>query len=104
MKQFDAVIAGYLCVDMVPEFQKRDSAISISNLLKPGKLIEIDGIGFSLGGVVANTGMVMKKFNKKIFLSGLIGNDFIGKIALDWLEKYTLSVGIKITDKSGWTG
>ena len=34
-------------------------------------------------------------------MNGLIGNDFIGKIARDWLDKYNLSEGIKITDKTG---
>ena len=101
MKKYDAVIAGYLCVDIVPEFQKNEHVTSISNLFKPGKLIEIDGLDFSLGGVVANTGMAMKKFNKKVFLNGLIGNDFIGKIARDWLDKYNLSEGIKITGRAG---
>lgn len=101
MKKYDAVIAGYLCVDMVPTFQHNETATSIASLFKPGKLIEIDGMDFSLGGVVANTGMAMKKFDKKVFLNGLIGNDFIGKIARDWLDKYKLSEGIKI---SGITG
>jgi sugar/nucleoside kinase (ribokinase family) len=101
MKKYDAVIAGYLCVDMVPAFQNNEPATSISSLFKPGKLIEIDGMDFSLGGVVANTGMAMKKFNRKVFLNGLIGNDFIGKIARDWLDKYKLSEGIKITGATG---
>ena len=101
MKKYDAVIAGYLCVDIVPEFQKNEHVTNISSLFIPGKLIEIDGLDFSLGGVVANTGMAMKKFNKKVFLNGLIGNDFIGKIARDWLEKYNLSEGIKITERAG---
>lgn len=101
MKKYDAVIAGYLCVDIVPEFQKNEHVNSIAGLFKPGKLIEIDGLDFSLGGVVANTGMAMKKFNKKVFLIGLIGNDFIGKIARDWLDKYHLSEGIKITGRAG---
>jgi len=101
MKKYDAIIAGYLCVDMVPKFQNIDPATSISNFFRPGKLIEIEGLGFSLGGVVANTGMAMKKFNKKVFLNGLIGNDFIGKIVRDWLHKYDLAEGIKITDREG---
>ena len=50
MKKYDAVIAGYLCVDIVPEFKKNESVTSISNLFKPGKLIEIDGLDFSIGG------------------------------------------------------
>lgn len=101
MKKYDAVIAGYLCVDIVPGFQKNEHVTSVSGLFKPGKLIEIDGLDFSLGGVVANTGMAMKKFNKKVFLNGLIGNDFIGKIARDWLDKFNLSEGIKITGSAG---
>ena len=101
MKKYDAVIAGYLCVDMVPAFQHIETATSIASIFKPGKLIEIDGLDFSLGGVVANTGMAMKKFDKKVFLNGLIGNDFIGKIARDWLDKYKLSEGIKITETTG---
>lgn len=101
MNQYDAVIAGYLCVDLAPQFQGKDSVNSIPNLFKPGTLIEMDGLSLTLGGVVANTGLAMKKFNKKVFLNGLIGDDFIGKIAREWLEKYNLSEGIKITDKAG---
>lgn len=101
MKKYDAVIAGYLCVDLVPEFLKNEAGTSISDILKPGKLIEIDGLDFSLGGVVPNTGLAMKRFNKKVFLNGLIGNDFIGEIAKEWLDKYNLSKGINITEISG---
>ena len=43
----------------------------------------------------------MKKFSKKVLLNGLVGDDFIGKIAIEWLDKYNLSDGIKITDKAG---
>jgi len=101
MKKYDATIAGYLCVDIVPGFQKAEQSTSISDLFKPGTLIEIDGLDFSLGGVVANTGMAMKKFNKKVFLNGLIGNDLVGKIAREWLDRYQLSEGIKTTERGG---
>jgi len=101
MKKLDAVIAGYTCVDLIPDFKKTQPFTSISNLFIPGKLIEIDGINFVLGGIVPNTGLAMKKFNKKVFLNGLVGNDFIGKIAIEWLDKYNLSEGITITDKAG---
>src|SRR5665647_2450016 len=95
MKKYDATIAGYFCVDLIPEFKKNEIHANISEVLKPGKLIEIDGLSSTLGGVVANTGMAMKKFSKSIFLTGIIGDDFIGKIAREWLDKYHLSEGIK---------
>jgi sugar/nucleoside kinase (ribokinase family) len=101
MKKFDVVIAGYTCVDLIPDFKKTESVTSLSNLLIPGKLIEIDGINFVLGGVVANTGLAMKKFNKKVLLNGLVGEDFIGKIAVEWLDKYNLSEGIRTTGNAG---
>lgn len=97
MKKYDVVIAGYTCVDLIPEFKKNDSVISLSNIFVPGKLIEIDGISFVIGGVVANTGLALKKFNKKVFLNGLVGDDAMGKIAIEWLSKYNISEGILTT-------
>ena len=101
MKKYDAVIAGYTCVDLIPDFRKNDSCANLSDLLKPGKLIEIDGLNFVLGGVVPNTGLAMKKFNKKIFFNGLIGDDFIGKIAKEWFDKYNISEELTITNVAG---
>jgi sugar/nucleoside kinase (ribokinase family) len=101
MRRYDAVIAGYTCVDMIPDFKKEGSFATISDLFIPGKLIEIDGINFVLGGVVANTGLAMKKFNMDVLLNGLVGDDFIGKIAIEWLDKYNLSEGILTTGKAG---
>lgn len=101
MKKYDAVIAGYFCLDMVPVFQKNQKEISTSGILKPGSLIEIDGLGFSAGGVVANTGAAMKKFGRKVYLNGLIGEDLLGKIARDWFEKLNLSEGIQVTNRAG---
>lgn len=101
MKKYDAVIAGYTCVDLIPEFKKTEHVASFQNLFRPGKLIEIDGIGFVLGGVVANTGLAMKKFDKKVFLNGLVGDDFMGKIATEWFEKYNISDGIQTTRIAG---
>lgn len=101
MKKYDAIIAGYLCMDMIPEFPGHELSTGISCFLKPGKLIEIEGLEFNLGGVVANTGLAMKKFGKKVYLNGLIGNDFIGEIAKNMLDKYGLAEGIKITELAG---
>ncbi len=99
MKKYDAVIAGYTCVDMVLGFKKNESSTSITDLFIPGKLIEIDGLDFILGGVVPNTGLAMKKFGTKVFLNGLIGDDIIGKIVKDWFGNYDLSEGIEVAEK-----
>ena len=101
MKKYDAIVAGYICVDLTPDFRKEEVVTTISKLFKPGSLIEIEGISFLPGGVVANTGMAIKKFNKKVFLNGLVGNDIIGKALLEWLGTYGISDGIQITKKVG---
>jgi sugar/nucleoside kinase (ribokinase family) len=101
MKKYDAVISGYICIDLIPDFKKSESKSNITDIFKPGRLIEIDGLSFCLGGVVANTGIAMKKFGNKVFLNGLVGTDFIGKSVLDSLEKYELSEGIQTTQNAG---
>ena len=101
MKKYDAVIAGYTCVDMIPDFKKGQSNASLSDLFKPGKLIEIDGMSIVLGGVVPNTGLAMKKFGMNVFLNGLVGDDFIGKTVRESLGKHNVSEGLQTTGKSG---
>jgi sugar/nucleoside kinase (ribokinase family) len=101
LKKYDAILAGYICVDLLPEFKKEADVMAIAELFKPGRLIEIDGLSFTLGGVVANTGGAMKLFGKKVLLNGLIGNDFIGKIAKDWLTSHGLAEGIEVIDAMG---
>lgn len=95
MKKYDAVIAGYICVDLILDFKKNKSFASMADFLSPGKLIEIDGLSYAMGGIVANSGMAMKKFSKNVFLNGLIGDDFIGKISRNLLDTYDLSTGVR---------
>lgn len=101
MKKYDAVIAGYICVDLIPGFNKGEEGVSLSELFRPGKLIEINGLNFLIGGVVANTGLAMKKFGMNVFLNGLVGEDLIGKIATEWLDRHHLAEGIKTTTEEG---
>jgi sugar/nucleoside kinase (ribokinase family) len=101
MKKYDIAIAGYTCVDMIPDFRKTGSATNLSDLFRPGKLTEINGLEVVPGGVVANTGLALKNFNRKVFLNGLVGDDFMGKIAKEWFEKYNISEGIETTKKAG---
>ena len=49
-RKYDVVIAGYTCIDIIPDFKKNDPIKSVADFFKPGKLIEIDGLNFVLGG------------------------------------------------------
>jgi sugar/nucleoside kinase (ribokinase family) len=99
MKKYDAVIAGYTCVDMIPNFSKESN--DLAKIFVPGKLTEIEGMSFTLGGIVPNTGLAMKKFGMNIFLNGLVGEDYLGKLVWDWLDKFHLALGLQSTTKSG---
>lgn len=96
VKDLDVLVAGYLGIDLIPDFKKTQQNVPLHDLLKPGKLTEIDGLQLSLGGVVANTGIALKKFNKRVYLNGLTGNDFMGKIIQEWLQRYQIAAGIKV--------
>ena len=96
VKKLDVLVAGYLGIDLIPDFKKTQQNVPLQDLLKPGKLTEIDGLQLSLGGVVANTGIALKKFNKLVYLNGLTGSDFMGKIIQEWLQRYQIDAGIKM--------
>lgn len=96
VKELDVLVAGYLGIDLIPDFKKTQQNVPLQDLLKPGKLTEIDGLQLSLGGVVANTGIALKKFNKRVYLNGLTGSDFMGKIIQEWLQRYQIDAGIKM--------
>jgi len=99
-KKYDAVIAGYTCVDMVPDFIGNEGNNTISDLLKPGKLIEIGKLEIILGGAVPNTGLLMKYFGNSVFMNGLTGADSIGKMAKEYFSKYGITEGMTQTDQA----
>ena len=100
MKRYDAIIAGYTCIDLIPDFNKDTGIKNVSDFFVPGKLIEIVGVDFVLGGAVPNTGLAMKKFGKKVFLNGLIGHDSMGDIAEKILTECGAFEGMSKTDQA----
>ena len=100
LRPIDAVVAGYLGVDIAPGFKKQE-AMSFAELFKPGKLIETEGLHFSLGGVVANTGLAMRKFGQKVTLMGCVGNDELGDMAVSQLAQAGVTGGIRRTKQAG---
>jgi len=97
----DVVVAGYICVDLVPDLSGHAPSPGVSSFFKPGKLIEIGGLAYTLGGVVANTGAAMKKFGKSVYCAGLTGEDFIGDMARGAMERLGLAEGIGVTADAG---
>ena len=97
----DAVVAGYLGVDLTPGFSAARNVVPFPELFRPGKLIETEGLNISLGGVVANTGLALRRFGRRVELLGCVGNDALGDLAVARLAQAGVSRGIRRTSRAG---
>ena len=80
------IAAGHICIDITPIFPQ-EKVERIDDVLKPGRLIEMDNVSVSTGGSVANTGLALKLLGADVSLMGKIGNDDFGKLILNILQK-----------------
>lgn len=82
------IVAGHICVDITPVFPEgKGRNRNVSDVMKPGKLLHMDGVQVSTGGVVANTGLAMKFLGADVKLIGKIGEDSFGEIVANTLKK-----------------
>ncbi|WP_312886623.1 carbohydrate kinase family protein [Paenibacillus foliorum] len=79
----DVVVAGHICIDVIPAIQEKKEA-----MLTPGKLIDIGPALISTGGAVSNTGLALHRLGLKTRLMGKIGDDLFGNAVLKALEEY----------------
>lgn len=83
-----AVVAGHICIDITPVFPGNEVR-ALSDVLAPGKLIQMEGVTISTGGAVANTGLAMKMMGIDVSLMGKVGKDAFGSLVLDSLKEYS---------------
>ena len=61
------IVAGHICLDITPVFP--DKKVSgVSEMLAPGKLIEMGNADVHTGGAVANTGLALKLLGADVSL------------------------------------
>lgn len=82
-----AVVAGHICIDITPVFPGKEVR-TLSEVLAPGKLVQMEGVTISTGGAVANTGLALKMMGVDVSLMGKIGKDAFGSLVLDSLKAY----------------
>ena len=83
MVPFDAVVAGHICLDVIPEIPSMD----LRAYIRPGALIEIGKVTLSTGGTVSNTGRALHRLGIKTGLMGKVGDDPFGRIVLERLNR-----------------
>ncbi|MBR2991295.1 MAG: carbohydrate kinase family protein [Solobacterium sp.] len=81
------IVAGHICLDIAPLITS-DPVEKVSDLFRPGGLVQVGEARFSTGGAVANTGLAMKYFGADTVLVGRIGNDPFGEIVMNTLNGY----------------
>ena len=92
------IAAGHICLDITPIFTS-GKVDNLSDLLTPGKLIQMGNVDVHTGGSVANTGLAMKFLGANVSLMGKIGRDALGEMILNILKKYDVQGGMIISDE-----
>ena len=70
------VIAGHLCLDLIPEIPEGFS--SLGAVLVPGTLTEVGRSVVATGGTVSNTGQSLHRLGEEVALVAKVGNDEFG--------------------------
>lgn len=90
------IAAGHICLDITPIFTG-GKVDNLTDILAPGKLIQMGSVDVHTGGSVANTGLAMKLLGANVSLMGKIGRDALGEMVLNILEKYGAQDGMIIS-------
>jgi sugar/nucleoside kinase (ribokinase family) len=72
-KRFDAVAAGHICLDVVPNVRS-----TAGTMFLPGRLTEIGPVTLSTGGPVSNAGLALFILGVDTQLMGKVGDDLFG--------------------------
>lgn len=93
------LVAGHICLDITPVFPDKRMN-QVSDILLPGKLIEMKEADVHTGGAVANTGIAMKLLGADVSVMGKVGTDAFGDIICHILEKYDMAAKMIRTPES----
>ena len=72
------ISAGHICLDITPVFPAGKQYDSLSSLLVPGRLVQMEAADVYTGGSVANTGLALKLLGCDVTLMGKVGDDSFG--------------------------
>jgi sugar/nucleoside kinase (ribokinase family) len=86
-KDNEIVAAGHICLDLIPAFTIEGKVDKLTDVLVPGKMINMGECVVVGGGPVTNAGVSIRRLGVKTELIGKIGNDDFGKQILRWYEE-----------------
>jgi len=74
-----AVVAGHICLDVIPQLTGGDWS-QFEKTFLPGRLLKVGPVTFSTGGPVSNTGLALHKLGIPTQLMGKVGGDLLGQV------------------------
>lgn len=90
------IVAGHICLDITPIFPDK-KVNTLSEIMIPGKLLQVEQADVHTGGAVANTGLAMKLMGADVSLKGKVGEDAFGEMILEILDKYEAKEGMLVS-------
>ena len=84
-KILGAVVAGHICLDIIPEIQALPAG-GFNETFLPGHLLEVGPAALSTGGAVSNTGLALHRLGIPTQLICKIGADAFGRIVRELIE------------------
>ncbi len=94
-RPYDVMAAGHLCLDIIPRFYDT-GARQISEILRPGKLVNVAEAAVSTGGPVSNTGINLKTLGSKVIFCARCGDDDLGAVTVATLKRNGNADGLHI--------
>ncbi len=94
-KNYDIMVAGHVCLDLIPEFFNKQPK-PLQEILRPGTLVNMGECVMSTGGPVSNTGIGLQILGHQVCFCASIGDDHFGRVTFDLLQKRGNIEGIKI--------
>lgn len=87
-KDLEIVAAGHTCLDLIPAFTIEGKVDKMTDVLVPGKMINMGKCVVVGGGPVTNAGVSIRRLGVKTELIGKVGNDDFGHQILNWYEEH----------------
>jgi sugar/nucleoside kinase (ribokinase family) len=93
----EAVVCGHIALDVIPWFPTEGG--TLSDLLVPGKLVNVGPAIAATGGTVSNAGLALHRLGLPVSLIAKVGDDLFGRALLDILRARdpTLVEGMLVT-------
>ncbi len=87
-RDIDIVVAGHLCLDLIPKFTTEEEQDGVTGILVPGKMIDMGKCVVVGGGPVTNAGVSIRRLGAEVELIGKAGDDEFGRQVFNWYEEH----------------